>query len=188
MTRLSPDERRRALLDAGQAVFAARPFEAVSMAELARAAGVSKGLVYHYFDDKQGFYDAVLARVATEVLTDVQLDPALPVGDAATHALRHFLAYARDNGPFYRALVRGAGGHGRDTPTVVERVRRAFVSMVREHPGGSAVSSTLAYGWVGMVEFAVLEQLDRAADDARDADLCGRLAAVLTHLCSEEVP
>ena len=52
MTRLSPDERRSALLDAGQAVFAARPFEAVSMAELARAAGVSKGLVYHYFDDK----------------------------------------------------------------------------------------------------------------------------------------
>ena len=186
MARLSPDDRRDHLLDAGQAVFAEKPFEAVSMAALARAAGVSKGLVYHYFGDKQAFYDAVLTRVAVAVVEVVRLDDAGPLAVVGRDALTRFVAYVHAHAPFYGALVRGAGEHGRSEPTVVERVRWAFVEQLLARPelagraGGERLRQQL-YGWVGLVEFRVLVHLrtPAMADDVLVDDLLRSLLFLL---------
>ena len=54
-SRLSTDARREQLLDAGAELLGRRPYDEVSIEEIATAAGVSKGLLYHYFPTKQDF-------------------------------------------------------------------------------------------------------------------------------------
>src|SRR3712207_8192978 len=45
-TRLDVDERRRQLLETGARAFSERSYDRVSMSEVAREAGISKGLLY----------------------------------------------------------------------------------------------------------------------------------------------
>jgi AcrR family transcriptional regulator len=70
-TRLGHDERRQAIVRAAADVFARRDYETVSTAELAHAAGISRGLLNHYFRTKRELYVAVV-----EGLFDL---PDLPV-------------------------------------------------------------------------------------------------------------
>jgi AcrR family transcriptional regulator len=54
--------RRERLLDAALEVFAAKGIAAASMKEVAAAAGVTPGLIYHYFESKDVLATAVLAE------------------------------------------------------------------------------------------------------------------------------
>lgn len=51
---------RQALLEAAERLFAARGYLAVSVDEMCRAAGVSKGAFYHHFPSKQAVFLALL--------------------------------------------------------------------------------------------------------------------------------
>jgi len=51
--RLQIDERRKQLLELGIEVFSTQPYEEISIESLAEAAGISKGLLYHYFRGKR---------------------------------------------------------------------------------------------------------------------------------------
>lgn len=81
------DKRREAILDAAARLFAARGFSGASMADLAKACGTSKSLVYHYFPSK----DDVLYAVMTSHLDDLvgAAEGAAQSGDAKArlHAL-----------------------------------------------------------------------------------------------------
>lgn len=50
---------RRALLDSGLEFFVERGYAHVSAEELVRAAGLTRGALYHHFDGKQGLFEAV---------------------------------------------------------------------------------------------------------------------------------
>ena len=54
--RLSTDARREQLVAFGVEMFSERPFDDVSIDDIAAAAGISKGLLYHYFPSKRDFY------------------------------------------------------------------------------------------------------------------------------------
>ena len=47
--RLDPAQRREQILDAANALFAERAYDEVSIEKIASAAGVTRGLVHHYF-------------------------------------------------------------------------------------------------------------------------------------------
>jgi AcrR family transcriptional regulator len=64
--RLDVDVRRAQLLEAGARLFTERGYDAVSMNAVAREAGISKGLLYHYFPGKQEFFAATLQAAAEE--------------------------------------------------------------------------------------------------------------------------
>lgn len=67
--RRSPDEVRRALVDAGARLFAARGLSATNSNEIARAAGVGVGSFYRHFRDKRELLDA-LRHDLTHALRD----------------------------------------------------------------------------------------------------------------------
>ncbi len=58
--RLDVEERRKQLVALGNELFSKRTYDEVSIDELARAAGISKGLLYHYFPTKRDFYIATV--------------------------------------------------------------------------------------------------------------------------------
>lgn len=66
------------ILESATELFAARGFVEVSLDDVARAAGVTRGAVYHHYDNKTGLFTAVAARV--------QSDVAQAVVTAAAHA------------------------------------------------------------------------------------------------------
>ena len=52
--------KRRQIMDGARAVFLAQGFDAASMGEIARAAGVSKGTLYVYFESKEALFEAIV--------------------------------------------------------------------------------------------------------------------------------
>jgi AcrR family transcriptional regulator len=76
--RLRNDDRRRQLLDRAVELFAEHGHDELSMAAIARAAGISKPLLYHYFPSKRQLFEAALAQAAEEHLGRVSPDPSAP--------------------------------------------------------------------------------------------------------------
>src|ERR1700731_3594749 len=69
--------KRRQIMDGARAVFLAQGFDAASMGEIARAAGVSKGTLYVYFDSKEHLFEAIAHEAcAAQAETVFSLDPA----------------------------------------------------------------------------------------------------------------
>src|SRR5579872_7099552 len=52
--------KRRQIIDGARAVFLAQGFDAASMNDIARAAGVSKGTLYVYFKHKEELFEAIV--------------------------------------------------------------------------------------------------------------------------------
>ena len=64
-------ERREAtrdgLIEAARALFAQRGYAAVGTEEIVRAAGVTRGALYHHFDGKRALFEAVYERIEVEL-------------------------------------------------------------------------------------------------------------------------
>jgi AcrR family transcriptional regulator len=54
--------KRRQIMDGARAVFLSQGFDAASMGEIARAAGVSKGTLYVYFESKEELFQAIVQQ------------------------------------------------------------------------------------------------------------------------------
>jgi AcrR family transcriptional regulator len=77
-SRLEHDERREQILATARGLFAVRPFGEVSTIEIADAAGVTRGLLHHYFGTKRALY--------LEVVTDLVGSPMLQLLEAMERA------------------------------------------------------------------------------------------------------
>ena len=62
--RLDPATRRDQILDAANGLLAERGYEEVTVDQIAKAAGVARGLVHHYFGGRKEVYLALLERIA----------------------------------------------------------------------------------------------------------------------------
>ena len=78
-SRLDPAQRREQILDAASALFAERAYDQVSIEDIASAAGVTRGLVHHYFGGRNDVYIGLLERLGAQ--REEQLPP--PVGRSA---------------------------------------------------------------------------------------------------------
>lgn len=69
-------ETRRDLTHAAAQVFGECGFAGATLEQIAERAGVTRGALYHHFDDKADIYDAVLRQEADRVLTPLMADLA----------------------------------------------------------------------------------------------------------------
>jgi AcrR family transcriptional regulator len=73
------DQKRRQILDGARRVFLSAGFDGASMGEIARAAGVSKGTLYAYFESKEGLFEALTLAERTSLAEALfQLDAEDP--------------------------------------------------------------------------------------------------------------
>jgi AcrR family transcriptional regulator len=162
--RLSVDERRTQLLDLGRRLFNARPYDAISIDEIATAAGISKGLLYHYFPSKRHFYVEVVRVGAEHVQRLTAVRPELSPPDQLRESIDSFLTYVEKNAAAYGHLLRSGVGTDPEASAIVEGTRRAMVDQVLRNIGladGRPLLRLVIRGWVGFSEGVTLEWADR---------------------------
>src|SRR5437868_4538632 len=120
--RLSGPQRRRTILDAAAQVFAANGYHAASIREIARAAGVTKPVIYDHFSSKERLYVAVIEGVRDELTagTSAVMQQAMPVDVRIRAAIDGFFRYADARPAAAKVLFTPPEGD----PAVVEAARR----------------------------------------------------------------
>jgi len=159
--RLSTDARRGQLVALGIDIFSERPFDEVSIDDIAAAAGISKGLLYHYFPSKRDFYVAVIRSAADEMQALTEPDPALEPRDRLAAALDRYLGYVETHARGYATVLRAGIGSDPAVAEIVEEVRGAMVArlladLAETPPPALRIA---VRGWVGFVEAASLDWL-----------------------------
>jgi AcrR family transcriptional regulator len=163
--RLSTDARREQLVALGVEVFSERPFDEVSIDDIAAGAGISKGLLYHYFPSKRDFYVAVVRHSADEMQAVTDTDPALEPLDALAAGLDRYLEYVEHHARGFATVLRAGIGSDPEVAAIVEGVRAAMAGRIladvadgRDPPPAVRIA---VRGWVGFAEAASLEWLER---------------------------
>ena len=178
-TRLQVDDRRRQLLGRATELFATHGYDELSMAKLAREAGISKPLLYHYFPSKRDLFEAALAHTAEEQLQRVDADPTRPPAEQLGAGLDAFLGWIEDNRGAYEKLVRSAGIP--EVRELVDRVREATAQRILAalSPGRAPPPSVrvAVRGWLWYMDGACLDWV-RERDMHRD-ELHGLLLGTL---------
>jgi AcrR family transcriptional regulator len=176
-TRLDNDERRRRLLELGAQLFTQHAYDEISMAEISRAAGISKALLYHYFPSKQDYFVATLARGAEELRAQIEPDPSLPPVEALTRAVDAYLGWIDVNADAYAKLLQSAATVP-EVRGVVEAVRTATVERILEGLGATEPAArTAVRGWLWFMDGACLDWI--AHRDLERPQLLGLLLGTL---------
>jgi AcrR family transcriptional regulator len=176
-TRLDNDERRRRLLELGAQLFTQHAYDEISMAEISRAAGISKALLYHYFPSKQDYFVATLARGAEELRAQIEPDPSLPPAEALTRSVDAYLGWIDANADAYAKLLQSAATVP-EVRGVVEAVRTATVERILEGLGATEPAArTAVRGWLWFMDGACLDWI--AHRDLERPQLLGLLLGTL---------
>ncbi|MGH3433967.1 MAG: TetR/AcrR family transcriptional regulator [Thermocrispum sp.] len=167
--RLEPDERREQILERAIDLFGERPYAEVSTGDVARAAGVARGLINHYFESKRGLYLAAVKRIVTVPTFDPANLPDGPLRARVETSVDWLLTLVSKHAKGWIAVL-GAEGIGSDPE--VERIlaesdRRAAENLIKSvglheaEPRGPELRALVrAYG--GMVKAAVREWMIHA--------------------------
>jgi AcrR family transcriptional regulator len=154
-TRLDPEERRSQILDAASELFAVRGYDDVSIEDIARQAGVTRGLVHHYFGGRNDVYIALIKRIGA--IRERELRQ--PVGRSArarvADSVSRWLDWTQQNRTIWLAAM-APGEHVSDEEVrrvVTDLVQRAVGLLILLHPDVAEDSPRLRYAlwcWTGM--------------------------------------
>jgi AcrR family transcriptional regulator len=183
-TRLQVDERRRQLLELGAELFAKHSYAELSMAKIAREAGISKALLYHYFPSKQDYFVATLQQGAEEIARRTEPDPSLPPFEALSGSLDAFLGWIEENETAYRKLMESVG-EVPEVKSLVNGIRDATSARIVEGLGATGPPPpklrSAARAWLWFMDGAILDWLehrDLSRAELRDF-LLGSLAGAV---------
>lgn len=161
-TRLSPEQRREQLLELGVELLAGRSLEELSIDLVAERAGISRGLLHHYFGSKQGFHRAVVRRAADDLVARTAPPPGGEPLERLGASLAAYVDYVAANFEGYRSLVQGAASGPGDLREIYESTRQVLSDRVFAPDSlGAFLPDTPATrlvvrGWVSLVEETTL--------------------------------
>jgi AcrR family transcriptional regulator len=152
--------REQEMLDAAERVFAERGYRPASMNEIAETAGISKALLYSYFDSKEGLYIACVERVRARLFQ--RAEAAAAAADDPAGQLEAFVRVFFDHIDegreawwvlYGEASAAAIGEMRRKNAELIARLLRAAARATNGLPSDAAVE-LLAYSLVGGGELA----------------------------------
>ncbi|MCD7438017.1 TetR/AcrR family transcriptional regulator [Streptomyces lincolnensis] len=183
--RLSTEERREQLLSVGARLFSESPYDEVWIERVAEIAGVSRGLLYHYFPTKRDFFAAVVERESARMLRMTAAVPGIPVREQLGAGLDTFLEYVQAHAHGYRAFHRADAAGDQVVRRVYQRAlaaqeRQILAAVAADPEWGPSVETRpdlrlAVRGWLAFVTAVCLEWL-RGSPLSREQvrDLCAR--------------
>jgi AcrR family transcriptional regulator len=161
---MSIDDRRRQLLEVGLEFFGNHPYGDVGTAEIAERAGVSHGLLFHYFGDKRRYYLEVLRRVSDDLVRAQALEEEATPWQRLQAKLRAQVDFADEYTVAYKAIVSGGNGADEELAKLAEEARWRSIRLITDALGISEPEPELRIalrGWQGFSEGAIIEWLKR---------------------------
>jgi AcrR family transcriptional regulator len=181
--RMEVDERRAQLLARATELFGEYGYDELSMARIAREAGISKPLLYHYFPSKRALFAAALTDAATELGALTQPDPSLPPTEQLSQALGAFLGWVDAHRDAYANVLRSLAVA--EVREIVDGVRAATAARIVAGLGPAADTPGVRVavdGWLWSIDGAVLSWVEHRRDLSAEAlrgVLMGGLAGAL---------
>jgi AcrR family transcriptional regulator len=128
---LGPERRRPQVLDAALELFLELGYEGTSMDAVARAAGVTKPVVYACFAGKDELFRALLSREEERILAEIQAAfAASDLSDPQATLIEGFTGFLRAvaaSPEVYRLIFLGEGGGNTAVARRIQRGRQAQV-------------------------------------------------------------
>lgn len=156
-TRMSGPERRRQLLAVARAVFGAEGYRATSMNDVARAAGVTKPVLYQHFDSKEELFLELVRDVAADVRAVVREALAAAEGprqQVESGFAAYFRFFAAEPGAFRLLFGDAARGEPLFASVVADLERDIAADIAQLFPPDLPLEDRLlfAHGIVGLAE------------------------------------
>ena len=187
--RMSPDHRREQLLALGVRLLSTRSLDELSIEMLAEEAGISRGLLYHYFGNKQDFHRAVVRRAADDLIrVTAPARDGEPL-ERLARSLDAYVGYVSANYAGYVSLVRGAASGNEDLMRIYDEARAALTDRIFDTADAEGVLTAftledtpavrlMVRGWSALAEDVVIAWVRDDGGVSRE-DLLTMLAAAL---------
>ena len=153
--------RQQKILNAAASVFAKRGFDATTMEQIARAAGVSKPIVYEHFGGKEGLYAVVVDREMEALYK--RMSQGIASGTPRhryEQAVLSFLTYVEEEPDGFAVLTRDTPmvADGQGLPAVINQLGVRIGEIFHEQFSAAGldgkVAPIYAHSLIGMVIFA----------------------------------
>ncbi|MGN6576757.1 MAG: TetR/AcrR family transcriptional regulator [Nocardioides sp.] len=194
--RMTPDDRREQLLDLGVRLLSTRSVDELSIDVLAEEAGISRGLLYHYFGNKHDFHRAVVRKAADDLIAVTAPPQEGEPLERLSRSLEAYVDYVVANHAGYTSLVRAAAGGDETLREIYDEARGVLTDRIFEASdaqGGrlldvlgvadTPAARLMARGWSAMVEDVVLAWV-RDPQGVGKHELLGTVAAALPGVLS----
>ncbi|KJV01926.1 MULTISPECIES: TetR/AcrR family transcriptional regulator [Nocardiaceae] len=164
--RLEPDERRTQILAAAVRLFGDKPYAEVSMADVAAAAGVARGLIHHYIGSKRDLYlECVRFLVTVPPIEDVHL-PTGSVEERARGSVHWLVGVIEAHGTAWVSVASGSGVDQQvaqilDEADDLAAERVLDATAFETHRGDRRIATSAVRAFGGMVKAAGREWLVR---------------------------
>jgi AcrR family transcriptional regulator len=168
--RLDHDERRRQILSCARRLFSERPYASVSTTELAREAGVARGLLHHYFGSKRDLYLEVVRTLMRVPTNPVPLEaPGRGIEVVIDESVERWLTMLERNSGTWLAVIGGRGvGRDPEVEEILEDAREQaadrLIEALQTYEAARAPAELRAAirAYSGFAEAASIEWLERA--------------------------
>jgi AcrR family transcriptional regulator len=152
--RRTAGDRRAQLVQIGLELLPTTPVQELTIDEVARRAGISRSLLFHYFATKRDYYTAV-TRAAADLLWEHLLPrPGTPPEERVTGMLDRYVSWVETFRETHLAFVRGAAGGDPWVAEVYEETRSRLVDVALEALGlpDDALRRQLVLAWFAFTE------------------------------------
>lgn len=163
--------RRAELIAIGRKLFADTSYDALSMDDIAKHAGVAKGLIYYYFKSKRGYYLAIVEDSVAELVARAAGESELPNAQRVRSTIDGYLYYAEHHQAAYRTIVTGGVGSDSEVLAIRDAVREELMATIAEGAYGRREIPPIArlalVGWLAGVEGSTLDWIGPGEAPAR---------------------
>jgi AcrR family transcriptional regulator len=162
--RLSAEDRKKQLVRIGLMMLRTQPIHELSIDAIAGQAGISRGLLFHYFPSKRDYYVAVISAAGRRLLRVTKPDESLPPEEKLREMLIQFVAFISRRRTAYISFVRGAAGGDDFAVEVYDETRAGLTKRILTYVGTPEVADEPAspeymriHAWLAYAEDLAIE-------------------------------
>jgi AcrR family transcriptional regulator len=171
--RWTADDRRKQLVRIGLMMLRTQPIHELSIDAVAGQAGISRGLLFHYFPSKRDYYVAVISAAGRRLLRVTKPDESLPPPEQLRQMLLSFVAFITRRREAYISFVRGAAGGDSYVVEVYADTRKGLTDRVLDLIGSADAATAermTIHAWLAYVEDLAIEWSGLPEEDRPTTD------------------
>lgn len=153
---------RETILGCAAKLFAEKGYDGASLQDVAKAVGISKAAVYHYFPTKQVIYDQIVVDMLSRLHTQVEasVDEKAPHSEKLRQMMIAHAEFFESNYTEFVTLLHGFGGLSRTLGESQVSARDEYEQMIRKLLTSAKMTGDMAVDDPAISTRAILSMLN----------------------------